>query len=136
MAYNKIANQFTSIEQLLQQYLKNKSLPEKQEKNNLDFADILKKKQDATGDVSSELKFSKHASNRMTLRNMNLSASQSKRLEEGVQKASEKGINESLVLVDSMAFIVNIKNKTVVTAMNQEESKSNIFTNIDGAIIM
>jgi flagellar operon protein len=136
MAYNKIANQFTSIEQLSQQYLKNKSLPEKQEKNNLDFADILKKKQDAAGDVSSELKFSKHASNRMTLRNMNLSASQSKRLEEGVQKASEKGINESLVLVDSMAFIVNIKNKTVVTAMNQEESKSNIFTNIDGAIIM
>ncbi|WP_242838616.1 TIGR02530 family flagellar biosynthesis protein [Lachnobacterium bovis] len=103
---------------------------------NFDFADILKKKQDATNDISAELKFSKHATNRMASRNINLSTSQSKRLEAGVQKASEKGINESLVIVDSMAFIVNIKNKTVVTALNQEESKSNIFTNIDGAIIM
>ncbi|SER55883.1 TIGR02530 family flagellar biosynthesis protein [Lachnobacterium bovis] len=136
MAYNKIANQFTSIEQLSQQYLKNKTSSETHENKNFDFADILKKKQDATNDISAELKFSKHATNRMASRNINLSTSQSKRLEAGVQKASEKGINESLVIVDSMAFIVNIKNKTVVTALNQEESKSNIFTNIDGAIIM
>ena len=53
-----------------------------------------------------------------------------------VQKASEKGIKESLVLMDSLAFIVNVPNKTVVTAMDQGESGDNIFTNIDGAVIV
>ena len=50
--------------------------------------------------------------------------------------AGDKGINESLVLVDSLAFIVNVPNKTVVTAMDQTETDTNIFTNIDGAVIM
>ena len=58
------------------------------------------------------------------------------RLQSGVEKASAKGINESLVLVDSLAFIVNVPNKTVVTAMDQTETQSNVFTNIDGAVIM
>ena len=47
-----------------------------------------------------------------------------------------KGVNESLVLVDNLAFIVNVPNKTVVTAMDQEETNANVFTNIDGAVIM
>jgi len=57
-------------------------------------------------------------------------------LENGVKQASEKGITESLVLVDSLAFIVNVPNKTVVTALDQTEANSNIFTNIDGAVII
>ena len=73
---------------------------------------------------------------RLENRNINLSQEQSERLESGVQKASEKGIRESLVIVDSLAFIVNVPNKTVVTAMNQNESDENIYTNIDGAVIM
>ena len=51
-------------------------------------------------------------------------------------KASEKGIRESLVIVDSLAFIVNVPNKTVVTAMDRTESDDNIYTNIDGAVII
>ena len=65
-----------------------------------------------------------------------MSDDQSRRLESGVEKAGEKGIQESLVMVDSLAFIVNIPNKTVVTAMDQAESENNIFTNIDGAVIV
>ena len=72
---------------------------------------------------------------RLEDRNINLSRKQSERLEAGVQKASEKGIQESLVLVDSLAFIVNVPNKTVVTAMDQGETEKNVFTNIDGAVI-
>ena len=53
-----------------------------------------------------------------------------------IEQVSAKGINESLVLVDSLAFIVNVPNKTVVTAMDQTETQSNVFTNIDGAVIM
>jgi flagellar operon protein len=69
-------------------------------------------------------------------RNIQLSEEQNERLESGVTKASEKGINESLVMVDSLAFIVNVPNRTVVTAMDQNESNHQIFTNIDGAVIV
>lgn len=130
---NKISNQFASIEQVTDRYLNQKSTDTVNSKS-ISFEEILKQKQDVTG--SSELKFSKHAAMRLSDRNINLSEEQSERLENGVLKASEKGIQESLVIVDSLAFIVNIPNKTVVTAMNQTESDDNIFTNIDGAVIM
>ena len=57
------------------------------------------------------------------------------RLEHGKIEASEKGIKDSLILIDQLAFIVNVPNNTVVTAMDQTENKSNVFTNIDGAVI-
>ena len=85
---------------------------------------------------SSELKFSKHAASRLNDRNIALTDSQNIRLENGVKQASEKGIKESLVLVDSLAFIVNVPNKTVITALDQAEANSNVFTNIDGAVII
>ena len=79
------------------------------------------------------LKFSKHANERLANRNINLSAEQMERLENGTTKAREKGIQESLVMVDDLAFIVNVKNNTVITAMN--DKTDSIFTNIDGAVI-
>ena len=81
-------------------------------------------------------KFSKHASQRLESRNISLSEEQNARLEDGVEQAHAKGIKDSLVLVDSLAFIVNVPSKTVVTAMDQTETQSNTFTNIDGAVIM
>ena len=130
---NQINNQFTSIEQITDRYLSQKNTTAS-EPSGLSFGEILKQKQDVT--ESSELRFSKHAAMRLEDRNINLSEEQSERLENGVIKASEKGIRESLVIVDSLAFIVNVPNKTVVTAMDQTESNDNIFTNIDGAVIM
>ena len=57
-------------------------------------------------------------------------------MQEGTQRAQQKGIKESLVIVDQLAFIVNIPNSTVVTAMNQNDAVENVFTNIDGAVII
>ncbi len=137
MAYNKIANQFTSIEQVSGQYLKNTPVKQSENKNSeVGFEEILKRKQEASETKTSSLKFSKHATIRMSSRNIEMTENQIERLENAVQKASGKGINESLILVDSLAFIVNVKNKTVVTAMNRDEADSNVFTNIDGAVIM
>ena len=73
---------------------------------------------------------------RLEERNISLTEEQNARLEDGVAKAGEKGIKESLVMMDSLAFIVNVPNKTVVTAMDQVETQNNIFTNIDGAVII
>ncbi|MDD6193469.1 MAG: flagellar protein [Lachnospiraceae bacterium] len=133
---NQIRNSFTSIEQVANQYLNQpREVSQKQDSAGVSFEDILKRQIGAT-DKTQELKFSKHATQRLDQRDIALSPDQSQRLEAGVQKASEKGITESLVIVDSLAFIVNVPNQTVVTAMDQTESMDNVFTNIDGAVII
>ncbi|HOQ37740.1 MAG TPA: TIGR02530 family flagellar biosynthesis protein [Acetivibrio sp.] len=94
------------------------------------FDEILKSKVNE----GSEIKFSKHAQMRLQMRNINLSEAQKERISRAVQKAEEKGVRESLVLVDDMAFVVNVRSKTVITAVNSNELKDNVFTNIDGAV--
>ena len=54
----------------------------------------------------------------------------------GTDKAEQKGIKDSLVIVDELAFIVNVPNRTVVTAMDSTQADENVFTNINGAVIM
>ena len=126
-----IRNGFHSIEQVTDTYLKN-GIRESGKTAEISFDEVLRAKQEAL----EPLKFSKHATNRLNDRNISLSEDQTKRLTDGVSKAGEKGINESLVLVDSLAFIVNVPNKTVVTAMDQSDAGENIFTKIDGAVIV
>jgi flagellar operon protein len=125
---------FSSIEQMTGQLLKNKSVNTNQlsKEKSLSFSEVLKSTQDSA--ETGFLKFSKHANERLASRNIDLSETQLERLESGAKKAQEKGINESLVMVDNIAFIVNVKNNTVVTAVNDSEDK--IFTNIDGAVII
>ncbi|MCL2874017.1 MAG: flagellar protein [Defluviitaleaceae bacterium] len=79
--------------------------------------------------------FSKHASLRLNSRNINLSGEQIARVENGLTQARQKGINDSLVVVDDIRLVVNVKSKTVITAM-QSVTDNNIFTNIDGAVIV
>ena len=86
-------------------------------------------------DVMQELKFSKHAAKRLDDRQISLSDDQNKRLSQGVAKAGEKGVQDSLVMVDSLAFIVNVPTQTVITAMDEQETADHIFTNIDGTVI-
>ena len=131
---NKISKQFSSIEQITDQYLKLNSQGTAAMEGELSFGDILKQKQSVS--ESSLLKFSKHASMRLKSRNIELSTEQKERLETGAEKAEAKGMRESLLIVDSYSFIVNVPNKTVVTAMDQTESDENVYTNIDGAVII
>ena len=133
---HQISNQFISIEQVTDQYLNRNQVAKKVSSSDISFQDVLRQKQNEAVMEASQLKFSKHAAARLNEREIVLTDSQNIRLENGVKQASEKGINESLVLVDSLAFIVNVPNKTVVTAMDQTETNSNVFTNIDGAVII
>ena len=126
-------NQFPSIEQMTQQLNATKNpANNKIGPVGTPFSEILISKQAAN--EAGELKFSKHANERLASRNIDLTDDQLERLENGAKKASEKGINESLVMVDNLAFIVSIKNNTVITAVNDGEDR--VFTNIDGAVIM
>lgn len=85
---------------------------------------------------NSGLKFSKHAEFRLHTRNINLSGLQIDRINQAVTKAEGKGVKDSLILMDDIALVVSVKNKTVVTVANKNELKDNVFTNIDGAVIV
>ncbi len=123
---------FPSIEQLQDQYLKTgRSRDGAPAQGGVSCRDILQTKQ-----PDGEVKFSKHAANRLSDRNIELTEEQVERLNLGAAKASAKGIKESLVMVDSFAFIVSVPNQTVITAMDQTEADENVFTNIDGAVII
>ena len=83
-----------------------------------------------------EVKFSKHALERLSHRNIKLDANTMEKLNNAVEKASSKGAKESLILMNDLAFVVSIKNKTVITAVDGNNIKDNIFTNIDSAVIV
>jgi flagellar operon protein len=81
------------------------------------------------------LKFSAHAEQRMRDRNIRLSDVELARLRDAVDRARAKGARESLVMMDNAAFVVSVRNQTVITAVDRESMKQNVFTNIDSAVI-
>ncbi|WLD95158.1 TIGR02530 family flagellar biosynthesis protein [Alkalihalobacillus sp. AL-G] len=83
-----------------------------------------------------ELKLSKHAQARLIERNIEINQTTWDRISNKVSEAKEKGIKDSLVLVDEAALVVNTQSKTVITAMNRNEAADHIFTNITGAILI
>jgi flagellar operon protein len=89
-----------------------------------------------TKPVRDPLKFSAHATARLQSRNLELGPDQMRKLNEAVDKAAAKGLDDTLVLTPDAAFIVSVKNRTVVTAMDRKNLEGNVFTNIDGAIII
>lgn len=132
----RLQGSFISIDQMADTYLNNEKKTGRKEMVNeqgFSFREVLK--QTEVKELSG-VTFSKHANERLASRNINLDDEQINRLNKGVMQAKEKSINESLVMMDNIAFIVNIKNNTVVTAMDQETNDSNVFTNIDGAVIV
>ena len=122
-----------SIEQMRGQFLNQGTATEQNVSigKGQSFAEILEQKKIAE---RGELKFSKHASERLVSRNIDLSEAQKERLNQAVKAAEAKGIKESLVMMDNLAFIVNVKNNTVITAVAGGEEK--IFSNIDGAVVV
>ena len=130
-------SQFLSIEQLQDQYLKQQKASASQKlPQGMSFEEILQKQQVQSTQTTEPVKFSKHAANRLSDRKIELTDEQLERLNDGTKKAGQKGIRDSLVLVDQLAFIVNTKSNTVITAMDQTEADENIYTNIDGAVII
>jgi flagellar operon protein len=82
------------------------------------------------------LKISKHAAERLTERNIHISDAEWVHVSEKVTEAKLKGIKESLVLMDQAALIVSARNSTVITVMDRMEAKDQLFTNIDGTIVL
>lgn len=134
----RLQGSYISLDQMADVYLqKSSNVGQRSQirEQELSFQQILEQTSERKL-LTESVTFSKHANERLASRNINLDAEQMERLNKGIMQAKEKSINESLVMMDNIAFIVNIKNNTVVTAMDQSSNDSNVFTNIDGAVIV
>ena len=105
-------------------------LPNVQPGSGKSFQEILNEK------IKGELTFSKHASIRSEERNLNMSPTEMTKLNEACDKATQKGIKDALIIMDKAAFIVNTSNKMIVTVVDKNEMKENVFTKIDGAVFI
>ena len=81
------------------------------------------------------VKFSAHALQRVERRGIDMSPATVARLNDGVDRAAGKGARASVVFVDATAFVVSVPNRTVITAVDRDHMKQQVFTNIDSAVI-
>ena len=97
----------------------------------LAFAEQLRRQlEDATG-----MRVSNHMEKRLQSRQIELTPDDVQRLATAVEKAEDRGSRESVVLMDDLAFVVSLRNKTLVTAVDAASRKENVFTNIDSVVI-
>lgn len=95
------------------------------------FDDVLAREIEAR-----RIKFSGHAQTRLRSRGIELTNEGLSRLDEALAKAESKGAKESLVVLDDLAMVVSVTNRTVITAVDNAETKDHVFTNIDSAVIV
>ncbi|WP_430882790.1 TIGR02530 family flagellar biosynthesis protein [Fusibacter sp. JL216-2] len=95
------------------------------------FNEILDKIQN-----NDQVKFSKHAIQRLESRNIKLEDSDIEKLNNAVNKAESKGVKDALIIMGDKAFVASIKNRTIITAAAEDQLKENVFTKIDGAVII
>ena len=109
--------------------------------SNVSFAELLRARQgvaptqSAPGVESEAIRFSGHAQTRLQSRQIDLQPSHLDRLQSAVGRAAAKGSKDALVLMDDMAFVVSVTNRTVVTVVDKANIKQNVFTNIDSAVV-
>ncbi len=96
------------------------------------FRDVLR----TTGAPAAPLKFSAHAQARLESRNIRLTSEDVAKMNAMADKAAAKGAKQSLFMMRDTAMVVSITNRTVITAVDQNSMKENVFTNIDSAAII
>ena len=99
------------------------------------FRSVLEQQQQSTP-AAQPLKFSAHAMQRLQSRNIHLSNEDVARMNAMADKAAEKGSKQSLFMLRDVAMVVSIKNRTVITAVDGDSMRENVFTNIDSAAVI
>ncbi|MCG8401350.1 MAG: flagellar protein [Firmicutes bacterium] len=106
--------------------------PPKQAGNSADnFRDVLFRELASV----EQIKVSAHAQKRMQERNIVLGNEDWHKINDAMNRARDKGANNSLLIHGELALIVSVKNRTVVSAMDEESMQEHVFTNIDSAVI-
>lgn len=123
---NIVNNRFNNVNPIENKRLQNKNINQTTKFESIVAQKILN---------DEGITFSKHSSTRMDQRNIDLSLEQSKRLSKAFDMAKQKGLKDTLVLLDNYAFIVNVPTKVVITTVEKSSLKDRVFTNINGAVI-
>ena len=97
-------------------------------KTEIDFEELLNSEK--------KLKFSSHAQKRMESRNITINADEMRKIEDGVAKLRNKGCQDSVILSNERAYVISIKNNTVVTIVDEASLRDNVFTNIDSMTLV
>lgn len=82
------------------------------------------------------VRLSSHAQERLSAAKRDLTAQEWQAITQAVDKVAQKGAREALLLTQDLALVVSVTNRTVITAVERERAKENVFTNIDAAVIL
>lgn len=91
--------------------------------------------QDALRSAAAGVQLSSHAQKRVGRRDLDLDPARMQRLDSAITRAAEKGSRNSVVMLDGLAVVVDVRQRTVVTALNAQQGKERVFTNIDSVVI-
>lgn len=111
--------------------LPNERINEKNNHCKSKFNDILN---EAINKSSKEYTLSKHAAER--LKEINFTDKDMEQIAKGFKMAQDKGSKNSVMIYKDVALIASIENKTVITAIEKERAKENVFTNVDSVVIL
>lgn len=104
----------------------------RQSESKASFQQLFQQELQRTNDV----RFSHHASTRMTERGMNLTPELVAKMNQAMNKGEEKGARHSLIIMNNDAFIVNVPSRTVITVLDEASRQNHVFTQIDSAILL
>lgn len=97
-------------------------------RENIDFKHVLS--------TVNDVNISKHAKQRLLERNIQMDTEKWSMIGDKMAEAKQKGVTDAVVILDDITFVVSTKNNTIITAMTQEETTNQIFTNINGTIVL
>ncbi|MBI1369516.1 MAG: flagellar biosynthesis protein [Planctomycetes bacterium] len=97
------------------------------------FAQML---DNAASAGSQPLKLSSHARQRLNERGVELSDAQMQALSAAADKAEAKGSRDALMMMNQLGLIVNIPNRTVLTAIDADRMRDGVVTQIDSAMMV
>ncbi|MCT8976104.1 flagellar biosynthesis protein [Clostridium sp. CX1] len=129
MGYRVINGKLHLIEDFQPYIKRGKNEPQKPETS---FKDVLSSKIDK----KESFIISNHAAERLKQRDITFNEEDMKNINDGINRAEEKGCKESLILYKDTALVASVRNRTIITAMDKNDSKGNIFTNIDSVVML
>ncbi len=95
----------------------------------------VRKKEDFKELLQDKIKLSKHAEERLNSNRVILGGREAEKLFNAVKKAEEKGAHCALILTDETAYIVDVREKKIVTIISRGRMRENVFTNIDTVVL-
>jgi flagellar operon protein len=100
-----------------------------------DFKALLNE-QVSHANIDHGIKLSTHAAKRLHERNIEVDSGEYIKLKDAMSKLRAKGSKDSLVITPKAAYILDVGNNKIVTAIDKGSLSENIFTKIDSTLFV